>query len=248
MRRRKRQKKSKKIFFLIFFFAIIAVLLFFMASAMYKHLQKEPLFEVAKVECNGIEDKALKKEIEEKVLHRSLLSLDLNKLHRRLLDTHLEIKELTLVKHFPDKIEVRITKRIPYFQIKTNHYYIVDKDFKVIRETLSPYPELVIVDVDAMRRSIRQGSSVDDIRIKKAAQLIDLSGKFPHILPTIILADSLESFSFMVSETKVILGKGDLEKKLIVLDSLVKNKFNNDLSSVRYIDLRYSKVYIGKKR
>jgi cell division septal protein FtsQ len=49
-------------------------------------------------------------------------------------------------------------------------------------------------------------------------------------------------------EIKVIIGEDDFKSKVSLLKEVVNSKLKDKLSSVKYIDLRYKKVYVGFRR
>jgi len=67
-----------------------------------------------------------------------------------------------------------------------------------------------------------------------------------------INASSPLSISFLLGKVNVIIGDDDFDKKLHVLDKFLEKKFHYNISSLRYIDLRYcsegNNIYLGYRR
>lgn len=244
----KQRKKYSKRYFLIAFSLVVGGITIFAIGNIFQQLINSSFFKIRNIEISRNGNGGLKKEIVKMVENKSILTLNLQRTRSQLLSSHLEIKELRIIKIFPDSLKIEVIKRIPLCQVKSDKYYIVDKDLLVIEESEHQKEDLIVVEIGKMRRKIKKGDFIDDKRVIKVSELIDILDKFPAFTPSIILARSLDSFSMVVDGTKVILGDSDFERKLKILDSLVKNKFNRNLSLLRYVDLRYSKVYIGRKR
>lgn len=63
-----------------------------------------------------------------------------------------------------------------------------------------------------------------------------------------INATSLAALYFVVEDTKIIVGKDSFGRKLSILDELYEKTLKSDFSSVKYIDLRHKKAYVGYER
>ena len=236
-----------KTYFIIFFIVAVAASVFFLNRSLKCNNQWGSLFCVSDIVIRNNYGDNLKKEIIKSVRNKLIFSLDIQSIRIKLLHLYPELKKINIVKKFPSTLEIEIEKRIPFFQIESDKYYILDKDFKVIEERRFPEKDLIVVKTGNMEDRLRKGAFISDSRVRNSAQLIEVLSKFDIFLPEVILAKSTKSILFVSHGTKIILGEGDFERKLTVLESLLKNKFNNDLSLLRYVDLRYSKVYIGKK-
>lgn len=247
-RRLKKQLRFSPKFFLIFFFASIALLVLFTSITIPHKASPPTFFAITHVDTGPTMSESLKKDIMRMVKGVPLFSFDIQSARRKLMDAHLEVKELNIIKKFPATLKIEIQKRTPLFQLKDKAYFIVGEDFKVIDTQSYPQENLVIVEAGSINRNIKKGITLRDARIIKAGKLIVTLNKFDNFAPEIILAHNEESISFITHDTTIILGDGDFERKLNILNSLLREKFNNDFSRLRYVDLRYSKVYIGKKR
>lgn len=248
-KRRKQIKKYSRRYYLITLFLVFAGIIVFAFAEISRQLIDSSFFKIRNIEINLNEDDELKKEIMRAVKDKSILTLNLESIRSKLARSHLEIKELMITKIFPHTLKVEVIERIPLFQIRSDtHYIIVDRDLVALGERSQPGKDLIVVEIDKMRRNIKKGEFINDKRVIKAGKLIEVvKEKFPAFTPEVILAKSLDSLSMVVRGTKIILGEGDFERKLKILDSLLKNKFNFNLKLLRYVDLRYSKVYLGRK-
>jgi cell division septal protein FtsQ len=121
--------------------------------------------------------------------------------------------------------------------------------------SITPQKNLAVIDLGDYPLSVVRGDVLDNKRLRLAFQLIeelnntDLLREFEI---TKINASGSNSISFFLNDVEVIIGRDDFAKRLSDLDNLIKKKYNNNLESVRYIDLRYAssdeELIIGNKR
>ena len=246
-RPRKQRPVPKKYFFL-FFSVSIFILVLFTSISVPLHRPRWIFFKITNVDTSDEISDRLKRKIVQEVKNASLLSFDIQAFREKLIKTNPKIKQIKITKNFPCTLKIDIEERVPFFQLKNDAYFIVGKDFKVMAKQEAPQEKLVVVETEDDRQSIKKGGYLEDERLNRAGSLIDTLTKFDKFSPDVIMAHSLDSISFMTSDTKVILGDGDFERKLKILNSLMEEKFNNDFSRLLYVDLRYNKVYIGKKK
>jgi len=251
MARRGRPRKKApfpKKYFIAGFFAVIAVLAFFTASPLSLHMPELSLFSITCLDTESKLTEKLEKEIVEQVKDKSLLTLDLSPVREEIMSRHPEIKELRLIKKFPSTLKIEIEEREPLFQLKENAYLLLGRDFVVIARSLDPFPGQLVVETVNLTHGVRPGDKIDNENVDAAVDLVRVLSGFADFEPSIILAHDQQSFSFYTHGVNIILGQSDFKRKLDLFSSLLKENFENDLARVRYVDLRYSKVYIGQKR
>ncbi|MBN2483694.1 MAG: FtsQ-type POTRA domain-containing protein [Candidatus Omnitrophica bacterium] len=251
-RRRGRPRSFKRRIPKIPFPVVVAllILIFTAVAASYALKRITPLtfFRVKTVRIDGNEDgRQIKTIVSDYALGKSLLSLDLKSIRTTVMQRYPDLEELTFLKEFPDTVDVNVLRSKAFLQIKSDRYYILNEALKIIEEERGPRSGLVTVEVDGFTQDIAAGAYIDDERVRQAARLLEVLLRSDLFSPTTILAHRLDNLSFFTHGTKVILGEQDFEKKLKILEALMRENYDNDFSTLRYIDLRYSKVYIGKR-
>jgi cell division septal protein FtsQ len=245
---RKKNRRTKKIklskIYSLFFLIAIIVLAVFTSIDVCSKIVNLKCFRIARVDT----DKELEEKIMSMVEDYSIFSLDIEKIREKLIDRYPELREVKISKKFPSTLKVEVIKRMPFFQIKSDKYYVVDKRLVVMERRDFPKEGLLTVEVRDIKLRLEEGTSIRDKRIIRASRLLEAIRDFPQFSPRVILANKLESISFIINDTEIILGDRDYKRKIRVLAHLLKEKFNNDLSGVKYIDLRYDKVYSGQRR
>ena len=190
--------------------------------------------------------------IENMILGKSLFSVNTREVYTAVTNMYPEYKQVHIIKQFPSRVRIEVNMRKPVAQIKGNLYYRIDKEGCILDDGQDVrYSKLIPIEIARYNRGLEKGSKINDDRLTAALELIKLLNK--SSLPNKYIIDlvnptSLAALYFVVDNTKVILGKGNFDKKLRIFENLLKEKFNDDLSSVEYVDLRYKKVYVGYRR
>ncbi|MDD5069794.1 MAG: FtsQ-type POTRA domain-containing protein [Candidatus Omnitrophica bacterium] len=209
---------------------------------------RSSLFTVNKVRAN-IE---IPKIIENKILGESIFSVDIKTVHQQISRNNPQFQQVRITKRFPSTIDVSVIERKPFAQLKTSRYAVLDREGFILASFQNePYPDLVPIEINDYKSFLKPGDSVDDGRLKKALALLetikshelDKKYKIESINATI-----LGSLYCVINDTEVRFGKSDFSRKMELLTKLLTDKLKDSLSSVKYVDLRYERVYIGYKR
>jgi len=200
-----------------------------------------------------------------KIKNKSLFSLDIKSISSSLLKAHPEYKEIYVYREFPSSVIIEATKRIPFAQIKDKKFYPVDKEAIILSEgDVRPLDNLIPLEVSDYSGRLKKGSKIKGKKLEYAFDLIDALGNeglFDRGQVKLINANSLEAVYFifvrkgidvqsasMDEEIKVIVGKGDFRRKLKLLKDLIDHELKDKMFLLKYIDLRFKKVYMDFKR
>lgn len=249
--RRRRGKKFKRIRFKlnprflgggIF---TLSFLLFF--SFLGKVIYKSDIFKVKEIKSNVVLDEDLKKRCE----GQSMFDLNSQELRSSIITRYPEYKEATVLKEFPHRLKIEIKKREPVVQIKGKKFYPVDREGVILDENLEPFLNLIPVEVGNEINSLRKGKQIRDERLGYVFNFLEEIRKRNFINKfsvELVNASFPRDFYFVISGAKVIIGEEDWGHKLYILENLLARTLKNDLSSVKYIDLRYKRAYVGFKQ
>jgi cell division septal protein FtsQ len=203
---------------------------------------------IKEVSSNKNIDRSIEKNIEGK----SLLTLDIKNICKEIMRKHPEFKKVNLLRVFPSSLKIEIEERIPFAQWKDRMFYLLDREGVIISEpNRTPFAGFIPIEITNYRHPLKKGFKIEDKRLYDAYNMIDeLRNKnlFSSQSITLINPTNPSSFYFVMNGIKVIVGKGDFSRKIYLLDSLLKGKLKEKLAAVKYIDLRYKKIYIGFKR
>lgn len=204
-------------------------------------------FRIKNIELTPFEKASLRRDMEHSLKGNSIFSVDLDKLRNKMLSVYPEFRDVRVYKQFPDTIKVVLEKRRPFFQIKCAEYYVIDRQFRLMSIKNKVTEDLPVVDGRSLDVDLSPDGTVKEFRFKEAGNLLMALDEFEKFSPKLILAETHDNIAFFIDDTKIIIGSNDFEKKLKVLNSLAEGQLHYDFSSLKYIDLRYSKVYIGKR-
>ncbi len=208
----------------------------------------------------------LSRGLRERIKGKSLFGLDIKSISSSLLKTNPEYKEIYVYREFPSLVVIEATDRIPFAQIKDKRYYPIDREAVIINEgKLKPLEGLIPLEIGDYRRSLRKGNNIKSERLEYAFNLIDvlrdqgfLKGKAQVKL---INTSHLEAVYFIFADKtsqrqnwspgegiKIIVGKGDFQRKVKLFKDIIEQELKEKMSSVNYIDLRFKRVYMDFKR
>ena len=250
--KRKKHKDTEVLVFSKFIKPVIFLIIFVSGILYAGRVRDLNIFKIDRVEFN----KKFDRDLEDLIKGQSIFSVDIENIRSQIQENHPQIKETEVIKVFPSTIKITVTERKAYAQIKKDGYYLVDEEGMILQQAkVYPYQQLSIIEMGNYRRSLRVGSIIKDKRLKFAFKLIRelnysrLSEKFKI---QSVNASSINSISFFINDVKVIIGKNDFKEKIFFLENFLDNKFNDDITSLSYIDLRYAtkieNIYYGTKR
>jgi cell division septal protein FtsQ len=215
-------------------------------------LTNSKLFKVKEVKYNITLEKDLRGLIEKYALGRQLSAIDIKAIYAQVFKAHPEYKEIYVLKEFPCAVKIEIKLRRPFAQLKAKGFCGIDRQGVIITDMASkPFPGLIAIEISELPISFSRGSRIKDNRLDFAFYLTERIKKHPalkNLTVTFINSISLQSAYFMLNDTRIIIGIGEVERKLGILEQVLKEQLKGNISSAEYIDLRYQRVYLGIKR
>lgn len=245
MERRLVRRKKKLLYYFISGIIGIAVFLYFL-SFFRKKILSLSYFRIKRVEIKGNIEKDLKEKLISLLKDKSIF-LDLASLREKILTLTPSVKEIKMLKVFPSQVIVKVVKATPFLQIEDKNIYVIDKEGKVIQITKKPLGDIPLLKIGRLKKTPQLGEILQDKRVKRAISFYMFLKKKSKFSPEVILAYHPSTLAFVQKGTKIILGRGDWEKKLSILNSLLKDRFKGEFGDFQYIDLREEKIYIGRK-
>lgn len=248
-------KKLKKINFVpstkAVFIGIFCVIFLLFLVYLTQGLIASSMFTLKEVRSNI----ALSGDVRAGTPGQSLFDVNLGKLYSRIYQDHPEYKDIHVIREFPSVLKVEIVARKPFARLKGEKFYLIDREGVVIDEEAQAAPTLVgaliPIEIGDYNHRLRKGDKISDPRLENAFRLMEelyktrFVKKFPIEL---INATAPGALCLVIGNTRIILGSNDFKKKLYILDTILRGELNGNLYMVEYIDLRYEKVYLGRKR
>jgi hypothetical protein len=248
-------KKLKKINFVpsskAVFIGIFCVIFLLFLTYLAQGLIASSMFTLKEVRSNI----ALNSDVRAGTPGQSLFDVNLGKLYSRICQEHPEYKDVHVIREFPSVLKVEIVARKPFAYLKGEKLYLIDREGVVIDEAMQAASlsagALIPIEIDDYNHRLRKGERINDSRLEGAFHLIEelkktsFAKKFPVEL---INATVPGAMCLVIGTTRIILGRNDFKHKLYILDTILRGELNGNLYMVEYIDLRYEKVYLGRKR
>jgi cell division septal protein FtsQ len=240
---------------------IVLAVILLIALLIYsgKIIYSSDTFKVKKIKTNV----ELSRKLEKSVMGKSLFTVDTQEIYSQMKLYYPESKEIYVLKEFPSSLKILVKMRRPVVQIKKDKFYPVDKEGIIVsngkREEIRG---LIPVELGSNKINFRKSEKIEDQRLEYVFDLIKELEKFgfmDNFSIEAINASSLQALSFFIKDkrrdhnksasgVKVIIGNDGFQHKLYLFDNVLKEQLNDDISTVKYIDLRYKKVYLGFER
>ena len=264
------KRKKKKIRFFPFkvspkiikgsaFISLIIFIFFGVGFMVYKsdHFSIKKGF----IDCNV----QLDQNILGRIRGQSLFVIDIKAISIDILDRHPEFKKVSIMKKFPASLIIEAERRELFAQIKGKKFYPIDRDLIVLTNgQLKPYEDLIPIEASNYEQYYIMGDKIINEKVRCSADLVTALNDeefFNDFKIKSINSSSLQALYFILElnildenknyskkDIKVIVGDGVFKDKLGLLNNLIQVDLKEKLSLVKYIDLRYKKVYVGFKR
>jgi len=234
-----------------FVFLFVLMLLFFAAKILLKNSEDSGIFKLRNCRVEG-ESIVLSGEKAFDYCRlspgQSLLDLDLEALRDAVLHAHLQLKDVSVLKNYPDTVKIFVEERKPFAQFEAKNFFIVDEDGFVLKKNFEkPILNLPLI-IGVKSGDVKEGTFSRSLALKRGIEIIKiLEAVNTANMCTVkkIDATNPNNISFYTQEdVEIKLGKGDFKRKIEKVNTRLANL---DLSRIRYIDLRFKDLIIGPK-
>lgn len=202
-------------------------------------------FKISEVRSNV----AIEPFIKNYIKGKSLFSLDMKKVYRTITKMHPEYKDVKIIKEFPSSLRVDVSLRRPAAQLHATNFYLLDKDGVVIKVSESNlFPQAMLIEMENGNLVFPVGAPIKEQRLVLAFKLINELKEHKFLSRFSIRTINVtfpDACYFTINNTHIIIGSDDFKRKLYILENLLNEKLNGNISSVEYIDLRHKKAYMG---
>jgi len=218
--------------------------------------------EIFRVKAENIKSNIiLNRTLKEMIVDKPLFKVDIKAIFDYLSKEDPRYKEICILKKFPATLIIEVKKRLPFAQIKAGFFYPVDREGVVLSEgRTEPLTELIPIRMEMPRAGyFKKGKNIKNKELDCAFLLIEaLEGqKFP--VKSIDVAN-LQDICFFIDrgnfvrdldnntsaeDIKIVIGNNNFKGKIELLKDIINRELKDKMSSVKYIDLRYKKIYVG---
>jgi cell division septal protein FtsQ len=181
---------------------------------------------------------------------RSIFSVDLDVVHRRLRERYPEVNALRIVRKFPDRIYITAKKREPVAAVTVGREQVlVDREGVVVAP--GPAAGMTLPLIEGLRsKRVVYGESLNSAETDVALEVInafenntDLRG---WSIQTIDARNLMKIDFFLNNNLHVIIDQDNIEPKIMRL-GIVLTEGKVDLPNISYIDLRFQEPILGRK-
>ncbi len=200
---------------------------------------------------------------------RNIFAIDLDRESQALLSAHPDYKRVKLIRILPDRLYVDFIERKPLALIKLYRDFTVDEDgtlFSVPEAGLESEVPLIsgleaklhgprpgkkynIRELDLALEIIREFSNLKAFRGYRISRLnLQGAGGASFFVQVPIRMDGLKGPGqpSMSSQLEVKISYGNIKQKILILAGVIAQS-KNDLSGIRYVDLRFKDPVIKLK-
>ena len=182
---------------------------------------------------------------------RSMFTVDLDLVHRRLRDRYPEVDALRIVRKFPNRLYIAANKREPVAAVALgNRQFLVDRESVVVAPGPAAGLHLPLIQGLRWGKRISFGESLNSAEVDTALEVISAFQSNSDLrafnIQTIDVRN-LARINFVLNgNLSVIIDGEDIEPKMARLGIvLTEGKLN--LPEISYIDLRLPDPVLGKK-
>lgn len=207
----------------------------------------------------------LSKSLVDTIKGKSLFTVGISSISRHLAKEYPEYKAIYVLRSFPSFLIIRGEKRVFFAQVKAKSYYPIDKEGVLLTDgSDQPYENLVIVELDSYSQFFEKGFKIKDKNLSYAFKLIEalkaedfmndylvksINSANPLTLYFIINRENSENnLNLSDNDVKIIIGDSNFKDKIKNLKDIIDKELKNTFHLVKYIDLRFKKVYIEFRR
>jgi len=235
-------------------FAVIGGVFILLAWTVKEIFTKTDFFNIRDIKLVGArsDDVNLPKEkLIQMVKDTHIKDVDLSSFHKRLMSLTPQIKQATVIKEYPNRLLIKVTRRKPIAQIGAVQYYLVDKDGLVFSRSYSvPQESLPIIKGLDVNISKYTGRKCNSQKLRQALNLVmvmyNTRFNFRHEVVIVDASDRKNILFYIEDGVEVRIGSDNFNKRLNLLSKTLQEA-KPDLSRVKYIDTRFDGIVIGPR-
>jgi len=182
---------------------------------------------------------------------QNIFKFNISSARDKALKAHPELKEMWIVREFPNRLTLKIEPRVPVAQVGEKSFFLTDQEGVVLtQEQDFIRDDLPIVTGVGWRIFRKVGQVEDSSRMKGALRLLEAFKQTffldNHTLTKIDVSDYRNVSFFIEDGLEVKIGHSNFEERLESLDNtLLSMEIEKD--RIKYIDLRFDDVVLGTK-
>lgn len=191
----------------------------------------------------------------EEIKGRNIFFIDLNEFKQKIEISHPEFKDIVIRRLLPDKLILQAKLRKSVAQIRSDRYYLVDKEGVLLPDVKNfPVSNLPIIAGIGSNLAKIQSSKFSDFEKDKLDKVLGfiheiglIEGLSGYRLKILDITDPGNlSFYFEDMNVEIKIGNTDFHNRLELLTTLL-NQLGSDSARFKYIDLRFEDPIVGPR-
>lgn len=235
--------------FAVFVFCVIGLIFF-----TFHTLKKSDYFFIKRNDIRWLAKPEIEKDyaaILRAGIGENIMEFDIETASKRLLDANPELKEIQIIKAFPDKLVLKVEARRPAAQVGRKHFYLIDEEGVTITDVNQTIREdLPIIAGAQWRLTHKVGYRDKSPHMAKGLELLKAiwESRFldEHTLTKIDISDKRNVTFFIEDGLEIKIGNEEFPERLGKLQkTLASLLIGRD--EIKYIDLRFDDVVLGTR-
>jgi len=253
MAKRNSKKDQLKVAFVTYFLTALFTIfvLFFVVSQVITFFYSNPLFVVKEVVVDPSLS-SLDVNLLDRLKGRSIFSVDLKALQRRLQFQNPYVDQLRVLRKFPDRIYIVAKSRDPFAIVSLrNQDLLIDRDGFALANKVNPSARLPVIVGASFPKGVSVGRVVVSPEVSTALGIIGVFQNNSRLasfgLAQLDVSNLTKIFCTLSNNLKIVIDRDGARQKFQTLEFLL-TEGNLKLDEIEYIDLRFKEPVLGKKQ
>lgn len=181
----------------------------------------------------------------------NMIKFDARTAADKILTDYPELKDVRIIKRFPDKLILNIKARVAVAQVGDWSFYLIDKEGVTLTEIRNEIREGLPIITGAKWRLLHKiGNRDGSLRMKRAVALLKIIGDSgflnDHMLTKLDISDHRNIAFYIEHGLEIKIGHSNFAERLKQLQRTLSSMVV-DKDQIKYIDLRFDDVILGTK-
>lgn len=251
MARKKKKEKSRSYVKIIFIIIVVAALIGGAIYGVIVFLNNSEYFDVNTIKIDSSLQFIHKADLAS-MKGKNIFEIDLKEKQRQLEIKYPQVRDLKIVKRFPNQILVVAKKRKPFVQTELKKTVLTLDDSGVVLSTSSKSNKKLPQIIGLNKRSdFTLGKPLGGISVQVALKIIrqidENQKNFASVYVSDVDVSDLSKIVFhLTNDLEVIIDQDKVEHRIRVLGVILAQN-TLELNKVKYVDLRFKEPIVGKK-
>jgi len=232
----------------------VAVISLIIGSVLYyqtvNFMYQSKYFKIKAVELESSLSFIRKKDLE-KIKGKSIFSIDIAKIQKKLSYKYPQVSQLSVKRQFPDTIILEAKERMPFAQLMVKAKTLILDDYGVVLSSISRQNDMLPrIEGFSVNSSYKLGMPLRGKDVHVALRVLrkfQENNLFSTYRVSLINVENLSQINLQLSnQLNIIVDQDRISEKIEMLGHLL-SRGKIDIKETKYIDLRFKEPILGKK-